>query len=266
METAMFGKNKVLGATYGASAKDVTERETKGEALVVNSVFKTIQGEGPHAGSPAIFIRLTGCNLACYFCDTEFEKGEHHFIADIVTEVLQLAGRTIALVVLTGGEPMRQQIVPLCYYLADAGFLIQIETAGTLWPAHVGERSLEQLVESGDVELVCSPKTAIVHSLITRHCQHYKYIIAADELQHQSPHGLPSMSTQFRDKPAGIYRPYDPSRTIWVQPRFDYLPVGGEQVMPDEEQNNDNMKRCVELALEHGYRVSLQTHKILGVE
>jgi len=58
-----------------------------GTSLLVKNIFKTLQGEGPHAGVPAVFIRLGGCNLACSFCDTEFEDYQQHALSEIVKTI-----------------------------------------------------------------------------------------------------------------------------------------------------------------------------------
>lgn len=260
----MFGKNAIAKIDWH---RRVDGFEI-GQVLTVHSIFPTIQGEGPRAGEPAIFIRLTGCNLRCHFCDTEFEKGGDRPIAMIVEEAKALTKECATdLVVLTGGEPMRQQIIPLCRELSDAGFIVQIETAGTVWPPEMGPgmgESMEALISTGAVELVCSPKTPAVHPKIEELCEHFKYIIRVGETGHD---GLPMKSTQREGDPARLYRP-DPGNvipTIWVQPmaEYGYSDAGVEN---DPGGTNANMKACVDIAMKHGYRVSLQQHKILGVE
>ena len=250
----MFGKNKTLPATYGEKSKASAE-EKAGEVLEVNSIFYTIQGEGPYAGQPAVFVRLTGCNLKCWFCDTEFETGDMRNVDSVVATVRELAGKVCDLVVLTGGEPMRQQITRLCEILIGEEFTVQIETAGTLWP----EGDLENLVGRGGVSIVCSPKTPKVHELVERHCHHYKYIMQEYD---SAKDGLPSRSTQVQGKSARVFRPSDPAAVIWVQPCFEY----DREHADDVSSNRANMIKCVDTAKQHGYRVSLQQHKIMGVE
>ena len=71
----MFGTNKITGLSYfSGKAGDPTAPKAGG--LKVTSVFYTLQGEGPYAGRPAVFVRLTHCNLACSFCDSMFEQGD----------------------------------------------------------------------------------------------------------------------------------------------------------------------------------------------
>ena len=72
----MFGKNPIRKAEKG-----------DGSVLQIQEIFPTVQGEGPHTGVPSVFVRLGGCNLACSFCDTEFENFENWSVDDIVAEV-----------------------------------------------------------------------------------------------------------------------------------------------------------------------------------
>src|ERR1035437_6012166 len=121
----MFGKNHADAPTWLKGHPEVSS----GEKVIVHSIFYTIQGEGPHAGEPAVFVRLTGCNLRCYFCDTDFEKGDALSIEAVVAAVMASADPQVCkLVVLTGGEPLRQQIIPLCRALTAKGYMTQIET------------------------------------------------------------------------------------------------------------------------------------------
>jgi 7-carboxy-7-deazaguanine synthase len=104
--------------------------------MVITEIFKSIQGEGTRAGLPCIFVRLTGCNLRCTWCDTEyaFHGGTKHSLAEIRGEVARLAGsgtaRT-ALVEITGGEPLLQPETPaLAKELLAEGYSVMIETSG----------------------------------------------------------------------------------------------------------------------------------------
>lgn len=94
----------------------------------VNEIFYSIQGEGYHAGTPAVFVRLSGCNLRCPFCDTEHQ--EHTEMSE--DEIAEAVSKYPAsLVVITGGEPTIQPL----YWLIDAihriGKKVAIETNGT---------------------------------------------------------------------------------------------------------------------------------------
>ena len=118
----------------------------------VNEIFFTLQGEGAHSGIPAIFVRLSGCNLQCPWCDTEFEQYEIMSAEQIIKTALSLyaydsEGRR-KMLVLTGGEPSLQVDQPLIDALHKAGFYICIETNGT--------RSLPNGIDW----ITCSPKLA----------------------------------------------------------------------------------------------------------
>lgn len=94
----------------------------------VNEIFYSLQGEGFHAGTPAIFVRLSGCNLRCPFCDTDHASGAEMTDEEIVAEVSQYPA---VLVVLTGGEPSLTIDEALIRRLHAAGKHIAIETNGT---------------------------------------------------------------------------------------------------------------------------------------
>lgn len=104
--------------------------------MVITEIFKSIQGEGTRAGLPCIFVRLTGCNLRCAWCDTEyaFYGGTKHSVSDVCGKVANLAGRGAArtlLVEITGGEPLLQPETPvLARELLASGYTVMIETSG----------------------------------------------------------------------------------------------------------------------------------------
>ena len=131
----MFGNNSKLPFEKG-----------DGNCLKVHSIFETIQGEGPYSGHQAIFIRVSGCNLACKFCDTEFDNYKALEIQYILKKI-QSFEQIKPLIVITGGEPFRQNISSLCKLLIMHDFNVQVETNGTLY-----------LDIPNEVELVCSPK------------------------------------------------------------------------------------------------------------
>lgn len=95
----------------------------------VNEIFYSIQGEGRFTGTPAIFIRLAGCNLRCDFCDTEHQPYKDLSEAEIVR---QIANFPASHVVITGGEPMLWLTLSLIDRLHRKGKFIQVETNGTI--------------------------------------------------------------------------------------------------------------------------------------
>jgi 7-carboxy-7-deazaguanine synthase len=110
--------------------------------MIITEIFKSIQGEGTRAGLPCIFVRLTGCNLRCTWCDTTyaFHGGTKMSVAEVISRVDELASRTggaigaqagVPLVELTGGEPLLQEeIYPLAEELLASGYTVMIETSG----------------------------------------------------------------------------------------------------------------------------------------
>jgi len=110
--------------------------------MFITEIFKSIQGEGARAGLPCIFVRLTGCNLRCTWCDTAyaFHGGTKMGVEEVMSRVDELTGRIrgaadaqtgVRLVELTGGEPLLQEeVYPLAEKLLAAGYTVMIETSG----------------------------------------------------------------------------------------------------------------------------------------
>ena len=158
--------------------------------MVITEIFKSIQGEGTRAGLPCIFVRLTGCNLRCTWCDTAyaFHGGKKMSVEEVLVRVDELTGRlktpgskaSVPLVELTGGEPLLQEeVYPLAEKLLAAKYDVMIETSGERFigglPREVikivdvkcpdsGEadtfeiRNLEALSESDEVKFVLSTR------------------------------------------------------------------------------------------------------------
>jgi 7-carboxy-7-deazaguanine synthase len=110
----------------------------------VAEMFRSVQGEGRLTGTESVFVRASGCNLRCSYCDTPYAswspEGEDLSVDEIITRVEELAGAqsegrsAVGHVVLTGGEPMLfAELIPLCAALRRAGRHVTIETAGTLY-------------------------------------------------------------------------------------------------------------------------------------
>jgi 7-carboxy-7-deazaguanine synthase len=99
---------------------------------MVTEVYASIQGESTYAGEPCVFVRLTGCNLRCVWCDTAyaFHEGERRAVEEILRQVLSFE---IPMVEITGGEPLLQPGVhALMASLAEAGKTVLLETSGSL--------------------------------------------------------------------------------------------------------------------------------------
>jgi organic radical activating enzyme len=181
----MFGTNEIIGQKF---FKDAPEGR-----LFVTSMFFTLQGEGPFAGKPALFIRLAKCNLACSFCDTFFDDGDwmtyheirskaYHTICDywnnqgkVVPEwVLPKVeeGNTDpcfpeVVLVMTGGEPLLQKnITEFLVEMKDTFGMMQIESNGLI------DRELHD-----GVTLVCSPKCVEKNGIATKYFNPTKQIL-----------------------------------------------------------------------------------------
>jgi organic radical activating enzyme len=114
--------------------------------MKVNEIFYSLQGEGVYTGTAAVFLRLSGCNMKCWFCDTKgHEQGTEMTEEEIAERVSQYPARHI---VITGGEPTMQLNARLTRLLHEKGFFIQIETNGAL-----------PLKDGTEVDwITCSPK------------------------------------------------------------------------------------------------------------
>jgi 7-carboxy-7-deazaguanine synthase len=101
--------------------------------MQITEIYRSIQGESTYAGLPCVFVRLTGCNLRCSWCDSEytFTGGQCRTVEEVVEEVEQLSPGG-GLVEITGGEPMLQEreMVPLMQRLVDKGYTLLLETSG----------------------------------------------------------------------------------------------------------------------------------------
>lgn len=224
----MFGKNKILKA-----------QNHDGMALQVQEIFATFQGEGPYVGYPSVFVRLGGCNLACDFCDTEFDTFQEKTLTEILNEVLKLSknekGEIIRkLVVITGGEPLRQPIEKFCEELIKLGFLVQIETNGTLF------REIPK-----EIKIICSPKISngkyhqVRPDLLSR-INAFKFIISKNKKEYSDIAEIGQSGNKI---------------PVYLQPMDEY----------DEMKNRENIELTLELANKYGARISLQTHKILKI-
>lgn len=112
-------------------------------SLIVNEIFYSLQGEGGRVGGASIFIRLTKCNLACTFCDTDFASGDEMTLDEIYAVIEKYSGKWI---IWTGGEPTLQLKNEHLQFFKDKGYKQAIETNGT--------RPVPSLIDY----ITCSPK------------------------------------------------------------------------------------------------------------
>lgn len=200
----------------------------------VKEIFKTLQGEGFHTGTPAVFCRLSGCNLwsgreqdraaaQCTFCDTDFVGGEKHRTADELADAIARewgGGRQHRFVVLTGGEPLLQVDDALLAALRERLFFVAIESNGTIEPP----AKVDWLTISPKG---CAPVLATIPAEI-------KLVFPQADAM--------------------------PDRFDWPGIRHKFLqPMDG----PDRETNTT---AAIAYCLAHPqWRLSMQTHKVLGI-
>ena len=117
-------------------------RERTASVLKVNEIFHSIQGESRHAGRPCVFVRLTGCNLRCTWCDTAyaFEEGIDLSVRFVLERIAPYATRYV---LITGGEPLVQEgATDLIGELCDRGYEVAVETGGSLDISSVDRRAM----------------------------------------------------------------------------------------------------------------------------
>lgn len=101
----------------------------------VSEIFRSLQGEGRYTGVESVFVRTTGCNLRCWYCDTPYTSwepaGDQRTLSDVLAEVAHFDCEHV---VLTGGEPLlAAEITPLSQALQERGHIVTVETAGTVY-------------------------------------------------------------------------------------------------------------------------------------
>jgi len=220
------------------------------DQVQVHSIFSTIQGEGPFAGVPAIFIRLAGCNLDCPWCDTIYTGDDVRTWTpdDVVGQVVKMSytkTKPTKLVVITGGEPFRQDFGKLVLKLHHAGYTIQIETNGTLYqenfPYHL-------------TTVVCSPKIAKIHKKLIPFIKHYKYVAEHNSISLAD--GLPIEVLGNNVRKSVARPPENMPYTVYLQ----------AMDCQDEAGNKKNLDAVVASCQEFGYTLCIQVHKLIGVE
>ena len=209
------------------------------QAMKVNETFLSLQGEGYFTGTPAFFLRLSGCNLKCSFCDTQHQTYREMTEDEILLEAVHSGMHHI---VITGGEPALQLTQSLVDSLHRAGLFVQVETNGTL------------PLPDGIDWVTCSPKALKV--------------LSNSPLKGEKPgKGLKIDELKVLYKGEGD----NPERLL------ESLPFGGDGGGPrlylqpldtgDAEQNRAILRSCIDYIMQHPrWRLSLQTHKLLGIK
>jgi len=157
---------KVFGVAPSEILSESPEAATMTAPMHVAEMFFSIQGEGKLSGVPSAFVRVSGCNLRCVWCDTPYAswdpQGEEISVSEIVGRLSDWPTRYA---VITGGEPMiMPQIVPLCDGLKSNGFHVTIETAATIFiPTRVDLTSLSPKLSNSTPNLREAGRFAAAH-------------------------------------------------------------------------------------------------------
>lgn len=198
----------------------------------VNEIFYSLQGEGRYTGTPAVFVRLAGCNMRCWFCDTDFTSFTEMSEAEIVAEVSKHPCRHV---VITGGEPTLQLTTSLVKLMHDKGLYVMMETNGT-----------HPLPDDCPIDwITCSPKledqpdgSRKVKTIRLQRIDELKVVYEGDGRQDMS-----------------LYDKYE-AQEYRLQPCD----------VQDEERNREILNQTVNYILQHPkWKLSLQTHKIINV-
>lgn len=219
----------------------------------VHHTFFTIQGEGPFTGERAVFIRLAGCNLQCPGCDTEYTSQRTRMTpAEVVAKIQNDHPElpTGGLVVISGGEPFRQNTGEMCYALRQAGYEVQIESNGVRAP---DELTIE-LVQRNEVTLVISPKTKAIAKINGEIAHAFKYVLSADNIDPDD--GLPIQALEHRAVPRVARPPEGFGGIVYINPYDE----------KDEALNARHLAAAVQSCMQHGYRLGVQLHKLIDVE
>ncbi len=204
-----------------------TRRNSSTDVLTVNEIFYSLQGEGFHTGTPAVFVRLSGCNLRCRFCDTDHVTGQAMTVEQIALTVNRLSAQA-PLLVLTGGEPslwIDNSFVTTLKSLT--GKTIAIETNGT--------RHLPDAIDW----VTLSPKSAFPggdrEPCVLTCCDELKVVFLGQDLA-QYDH----IEAKHR----------------FLQPCF----------CTDDNERQRQLRLTIEAVMAHpAWRLSLQTHRLVGL-
>lgn len=244
--------------------------------LLVTKMFYTVQGEGPHAGAPALFLRLAGCNrgekerMGCKFCDTDFrfDNGKAMTFVEIEEQLRTLWHHAALnpqdppLLVITGGEPMMQDnIVPFIEFAQKQDWLnIQIESNGDRLPdAFTENRYCET------VDLIVSPKVVghayhPLKEIVLARCDVLKFVIDG---RPESPYYNLPFYASHKD-PGEVY--LSPATVYKRAVREGEIASAWDTTLVDHIAMQLNYERAAQLAKRHGFHLSMQQHLFFGVE
>lgn len=246
------------------------KEENRSKYLHVRKIFPTIQGEGPYAGHPAIFVRMAGCNrgnkvgMNCEFCDTDFGFKYSLSITpeEVVNQVAAMAcGNPIKLVVITGGEPMLQPRLPeLIELLYKDHKTVQIESNGDFLVDGYENVHIPRILVISPKMSGTPPRYLPLKDKVFNALNYLKILV--DSREDNPYHNLPDYLKDF------------PSRVIYLSPIAVYnravepgeIASVWDYTLIDAKLTSANYRYAVQLAMKSGYKVSIQQHLFLGAE
>lgn len=219
----------------------------------ISEWFYSIQGEGSLVGIPSVFVRTSGCNLRCGWCDTPYAswkpEGEERSVAEIMAEVQRHPARHV---VLTGGEPMIAKELPeLAARLREAGYHITIETAGTVMPEGIAcdlasispklSNSTPSLERAGEGWVKRHEETRLQPAVLRAWAEQYevqwKFVISNEQDLMEAHEVLESIGTTI--EPSQVLLMPEGTSVEAIQGRYPLL---------------------IEACKKHGYRLSPRLH------
>ncbi|MCY7324328.1 MAG: 7-carboxy-7-deazaguanine synthase QueE [Phormidesmis sp. CAN_BIN36] len=205
---------------------ELTDRVSTNQTLPIVETFHSVQGEGAWTGTNTFFIRLAGCDVGCWFCDTKeswnLRQHPQREVRDLVRDAI---AANPAIVVITGGEPLMHDLTVLSHSLHDVGLRVHLETSG----AHLF---------SGQFDWVTlSPKVSKPpHESVYAHASELKIVVAnAQDL-------------------------------IWAEQQSAKISAPVIRYLQAEWSTQESRDLIFDYVLQHSqWRISVQTHKMLGV-
>lgn len=274
----MFGRNEIVSPSYFKSLVD--------NELMITTVFGSIQGEGPHAGEPAVFVRLSKCNRACIFCDTWFDSGDIITFDQILDKIHNAVNTEVnrnnldkaafadqLLIVVSGGEPMLQKnLTAFLEFLHSHGFRTQIESNGDF---------LRPL--PAETTLVVSPKANLntgrygeLRPDVFERANALKFVVSADPSNIH--HEIPPYAKQFRKNkgvrsvyvsPMNMYN-HEPHKvgnnaTLEMRSEVDERISFWTEGLIDRSQAQANHEYAALMTMRYGYTLQMQIHLFASI-
>ena len=192
---------------------------------LVNEIFLSLQGEGYWTGTPMVFLRFSGCNLRCPFCDTDHSTSTPYALDALLAAVSEVASAPVRRVCITGGEPALQVDAALVDALHEAGFAVHIETNGT------------RPLPSGIDWVTFSPKSDFVEA--------------------------PSPAIEAADEIKIVFIPGETDADRWLAfpARHHFL----QPCFSSETGSSNVSETVTYILAHPSWRLSLQTHRLLGI-